>query len=44
MLYIGEEVGTGEGPGVDIALDPLAGHHDLRQEPAQFAGRHRDCR
>lgn len=25
MLYIGEEVGTGNGPGVDIALDPLEG-------------------
>ncbi|MAQ71260.1 MAG: fructose-bisphosphatase class II [Alphaproteobacteria bacterium] len=25
MLYIGEEVGTGEGPHVDIALDPLEG-------------------
>jgi fructose-1,6-bisphosphatase II / sedoheptulose-1,7-bisphosphatase len=25
MLYIGEEVGTGEGPKVDIALDPLEG-------------------
>lgn len=25
MLYIGEEVGTGEGPIVDIALDPLEG-------------------
>ncbi|MEL6519766.1 MAG: class II fructose-bisphosphatase [Pseudomonadota bacterium] len=25
MLYIGEEVGTGEGPPVDIALDPLEG-------------------
>jgi fructose-1,6-bisphosphatase II / sedoheptulose-1,7-bisphosphatase len=25
MLYIGEEVGTGNGPGVDIALDPLYG-------------------
>ena len=25
MLYIGEEVGTGAGPGVDIALDPLEG-------------------
>lgn len=25
MLYIGEEVGTGEGAGVDIALDPLEG-------------------
>ena len=25
MLYIGEQVGTGEGPKVDIALDPLEG-------------------
>lgn len=25
MLFIGEEVGTGEGPEVDIALDPLEG-------------------
>ncbi len=25
MLYIGEEVGTGSGPDVDIALDPLEG-------------------
>jgi fructose-1,6-bisphosphatase II / sedoheptulose-1,7-bisphosphatase len=25
MLFIGEEVGTGTGPGVDIALDPLEG-------------------
>lgn len=25
MLYIGEKVGTGKGPGVDIALDPLEG-------------------
>ncbi len=25
MLYIGEKVGTGEGPAVDIALDPLEG-------------------
>ena len=25
MLYIGEAVGTGNGPGVDIALDPLEG-------------------
>ncbi len=25
MLYIGEEVGAGEGPEVDIALDPLEG-------------------
>lgn len=25
MLYIGEKVGTGEGPEIDIALDPLEG-------------------
>jgi fructose-1,6-bisphosphatase II / sedoheptulose-1,7-bisphosphatase len=25
MLYIGETVGTGEGPAIDIALDPLEG-------------------
>lgn len=25
MLYIGEELGTGEGPGVDVAVDPLEG-------------------
>jgi len=25
MLYIGEEVGSGDGPNVDIALDPLEG-------------------
>ena len=25
MLYIGEEVGTGKGPAVDIELDPLEG-------------------
>jgi fructose-1,6-bisphosphatase class II len=25
MLYIGEKVGTGEGPALDIALDPLEG-------------------
>ena len=25
MLYIGEKVGTGSGPAIDIALDPLEG-------------------
>ena len=25
MLYIGEELGTGQGPEVDIAVDPLEG-------------------
>ena len=27
MLYNGEQVGTGEGPEVDIAVDPLEGTH-----------------
>ena len=31
MLYIGEKVGNGSGPRVDIALDPLEGTDDLRQ-------------
>ena len=25
MLYIGEKLGTGEGPSIDIAVDPLEG-------------------
>ena len=25
MLYIGEQLGTGEGPEIDIAVDPLEG-------------------
>ena len=29
MLYIGEQVGTGKGPKVDIALDPLEGTNIL---------------
>ena len=28
MLYIGEEVGNGTGPKIDIALDPLEGTDD----------------
>ena len=39
MLYIGEKVGTGKGPKVDIALDPLGGHDIDRQGHAQRAGR-----
>jgi fructose-1,6-bisphosphatase II / sedoheptulose-1,7-bisphosphatase len=38
MLYIGEKVGNGTGPEVDIALDPLEGDDTLREEPAEFAG------
>ena len=41
MLYIGEEVGDGTGPEVDIALDPLGRHHPDRQGHAQRADRHR---
>lgn len=31
MLYIGEELGTGEGPGVDVAVDPLEGTEIVAQ-------------
>ena len=27
MLYIGEEVGSGSGPGVDFAVDPVSYTH-----------------
>ena len=43
MLYIGEKVGAG-GPQVDIALDPLEGHDDLRQRRSQRAGGYRHGR
>ena len=33
MLYIGEEVGTGHGPAVDIALDPLEGTTLMQDMP-----------
>ena len=26
MLYIGEKLGTGDGPEIDIAVDPIRGH------------------
>ena len=38
MLYIGEEVGTGEGPEVDIALDPLEGTTICAKKFAEFVG------
>ena len=41
MLYIGEEVGTGSGPEVDIALDPLEGTTLDRQGHAERADRDR---
>ncbi|AIF44684.1 class II fructose-bisphosphatase [Virgibacillus sp. SK37] len=31
MLYIGERLGTGEGPGVDVAVDPLEGTNIVAQ-------------
>ncbi|WP_067728489.1 class II fructose-bisphosphatase [Oceanobacillus damuensis] len=31
MLYIGEELGTGDGPGVDVAVDPLEGTEIVAQ-------------
>jgi fructose-1,6-bisphosphatase II / sedoheptulose-1,7-bisphosphatase len=33
MLYIGEEVGLGDGPEVDIAVDPLEGTTICASEP-----------
>ena len=41
MLYIGEKVGTGNGPPIDIALDPLEGQEcrDVLAEIADVAGR-----
>ena len=39
MLFIGEKVGTKNGPKVDIAVDPLEGTTLVRQE---HAGRDRD--
>lgn len=31
MLYIGEELGTGQGPGVDVAVDPVEGTNIVAQ-------------
>ena len=46
MLYIGEEVGTGDGPEVDIAVDPLEGTTICAKAHAERAGRagHRRAR
>ncbi len=44
MLYIGEKVGSGNGPPIDIALDPLEGNDDHRQGRRQRARRDRDGR
>ena len=38
MLYIGEEVGTGTGPGVDFAVDPCEGTNLLCLQPARLHG------
>ncbi len=38
MLYIGEKVGTRQGPKIDIALDPARRHHDHREGRSQCAG------
>lgn len=35
-LFIGQAVGAGQGPEVDIAVDPLPRASRLRQEPAGF--------
>ena len=44
MLYIGEKVGTGKGPKVDIALDPLEGTTITATRRPQCAGGRRDGR
>ena len=41
MLFIGEKVGTKNGPKVDIAVDPLEGTDALRQEHAGRDRHHR---
>ncbi len=38
MLYIGEKVGRGGGPRIDIALDPAGRHHPDRQGHGQRPG------
>ena len=40
MLFIGEKVGNGDGPKVDIAVDPARRHHPLRQGHAGLRCRH----
>ena len=40
MLYIGEKVGTGNGPKIDIALDPLEGTTDHSKGRLERACRH----
>ena len=44
MLYIGEEVGTRQRAGGRHRARPAGRHDDLRQEPAEFACRHRHRR
>ncbi len=35
MLFNGEEVGDGDGPGVDVAVDPIDGTQTHRRRPAE---------
>ena len=44
MLYIGEEVGIGDGPEVDIAVDPLEGTTICAKDMPNALGRHRHRR
>ena len=43
MLYIGEELGTGNGPEVDIAVDPLEGTNIVKR-PCKCNGSYRNRR
>ncbi len=40
MLWIGEEVGKGDGPEVDIAVDPIEGTRMVAMGAEQCAGGH----
>ena len=44
MLYVGERVGTGQGPQVDVALDAHRGRDELRHRRVQRALGDRDRR
>ena len=37
MLYIGEELGTKNGPFLDLAVDPLEGTNFVAKKPGAFS-------
>ena len=44
MLYIGEQLGTGDGPKIDIAVDPLEGTSIVAAGSSNALTTHRSCR